>query len=82
MVPVAAPSYLQGRTAPRVPADLMQHRCLNVRLGEGLYRWEYAHKGRRIDIQVGGTLIARDGDTLLTAIRSGAGIGLAFEAQV
>lgn len=82
MVTVAAPSYLQGRTAPLVPADLTQHRCLNVRLGGGLYNWEYEHKGRRVDIQVGGTLVARDGDTLLSAIRSGAGIGLAFEAQV
>lgn len=79
---VAAPSYLVGRVAPCVPADLLHHRCLNVRLGGGLYRWEYAHKGRRVDIQVGGTLIARDGDTLLSAIRSGAGVGVAFESQV
>ena len=79
---VAAPRYLEGRVAPSVPADLMHHRCLNVRLGGGLYRWEYAHKGRRVDIQVGGTLIAHDGDTLLSAIRSGAGVGLAFESQV
>ena len=71
-----------GRVAPCVPADLLHHRCLNVRLGGGLYRWEYAHKGRRVDIQVGGTLIARDGDTLLSAIRSGAGVGVAFESQV
>ena len=82
MATVAAPRYLQGRVAPRIPADLLQHRCLNVRLDGGLYRWEYAHKGRRVDIQVGGALVARDGDTLLSAIRSGAGIGLAFESQV
>lgn len=82
MATVAAPRYLVGRVAPSVPADLMHHRCLNVRLGGGLYRWEYAHKGRRVDIQVGGTLIAHDGDTLLNAIRSGAGVGLAFESQV
>ena len=79
---VAAPRYLTGRVAPRVPQDLMQHRCLNVRLGESLYRWEYANHGRQVDIQVGGTLITRDGDTLLSAIRSGAGIGQAFESQV
>ena len=82
MVTIAAPRYLEGRTIPRVPSDLMHHRCLNVRLGEALYRWEYVHKGRRVDVQVGGVLIARDGDTLLSAIRSGAGIGLAFESQV
>lgn len=79
---VAAPRYLQGRVAPRVPQDLLQHRCLNVRLGDSLYRWEYVRHGRRIDIQVGGALITRDGDTLLSAIRAGAGIGLAFESQV
>lgn len=82
MVTVAAPRYLAGRVAPRVPADLMQHRCLNVRLGAALFRWEYTNRGRRVDVQVGGALIARDGDTLLSAIRSGAGIGLAFESQV
>ena len=82
MVTIAAPRYLAGRTAPRVPADLMQHRCVNVRLGAAPYRWEYVQKGRRVDVQVGGALIARDGDTLLSAIRSGAGIGLAFESQV
>ena len=82
MVTVAAPRYLIGRVAPRVPADLMHHRCLNVRLGAALYRWEYVNKGRRVDVQVGAGLIARDGDTLLSAIRSGAGVGLAFESQV
>lgn len=79
---VAAPRYLEGRVGPRVPQDLLQHRCLNVRLGESLYRWEYARVGQKIDIQVGGALITRDGDTLLSAIRSGAGIGQAFESQV
>ena len=82
MVTVAAPRYLAGRAAPRVPADLMHHRCLNVRLGAALYRWEYVNRGHRVDVEVGGTLIARDGDTLLSAIRAGAGIGLAFESQV
>lgn len=79
---VAAPRYLKGRVAPRAPQDLLQHRCLNVWLGESLYRWEYARNGHKIDIQVGGILITRDGDTLLSAIRSGAGIGQAFESQV
>ncbi|MCR5868859.1 LysR family transcriptional regulator [Aquincola sp. J276] len=79
---IAAPRYLKGRAGPRVPQDLLRHRCLNVRLGESLYRWEYARDGHKIDIQVGGALITRDGDTLLSAIRSGAGIGQAFESQV
>lgn len=60
----------------------MHHRCLDARLGGGLYRWEYAHDGRRVDIPVGGALISRDGDTLLCAIRAGAGIGLEFEPQI
>ena len=79
---VAAPRYLQGRSPPRTPDDLAGHRCLNIRLPSGIYRWDYSHKGRDFDIEVGGPLIAHDGDTLMSALRSGAGIGCAFEAQV
>ncbi len=79
---VAAPCYLAGRALPNVPQDLVDHRCLNARLGGGIYRWEYLNRGRAMEIEVRGPLIANDGDTLLTAVRAGAGIACAFEAQV
>ncbi|MBC8055235.1 MAG: LysR family transcriptional regulator [Rhizobiales bacterium] len=79
---VASPRYLAGRTPPRTPQDLADHRCLNARLAGGIYRWEYSHKGRDVEIEVGGPLLTNDGDILLAAARAGAGVACAFEAQV
>lgn len=79
---VAAPRYLEGRTPPRTPEDLKAHRCINVRLGGSVYRWEFSHKGRDFDIETTGPLLTNDGDVLLAAVRAGAGIACAFEVQV
>jgi DNA-binding transcriptional LysR family regulator len=78
----AAPRYLAGRAAPRKPEDLQAHRCVNVRLASGLYRWEFAHKGRAVDIAVPGPVVSNDGELMLHAVRAGAGVGCIFEAQV
>jgi DNA-binding transcriptional LysR family regulator len=79
---VAAPRYLQGRTVPLTPADLAGHRCLNGRLGGGIYRWEFAQKGHNFEMEVTGPLLTNDGDLLLDAARAGAGIAVGFEALV
>ncbi|MCT8174845.1 LysR family transcriptional regulator [Variovorax sp. CY25R-8] len=83
MVSFAAPRYLEGRTPPRTPEDLREHRCLNFRLTTGgLYRWEYAQDGRELDVEVAGPVIANDSEVLLAAARAGAGIAVAFEGTV
>ncbi|MCZ2498859.1 LysR family transcriptional regulator [Xylophilus sp. Kf1] len=79
---VAAPRYLQGRATPQTPAELAHHRCLNGRLGEGLYRWEFSNEGRDFEIEVAGPLLSNDGDLLLDAARAGAGVAFGFEALV
>jgi DNA-binding transcriptional LysR family regulator len=79
---VATPSYLENREHPRTPEDLRNHRCLNIRLADGVYRWDYSRNGRVIQIQPPAPLTSNDADTLMQAIRAGAGIGCAFEAQV
>jgi DNA-binding transcriptional LysR family regulator len=94
MVTFAAPRYLQGRSLPRTPDDLLAHRCLNFRLSTGgVYRWEFRQErqdgqdrqeeGDRVfDMAVPGPLISNDGDVLLGAARAGAGIAVAFEGAV
>ena len=83
---VAAPRYLQGRTAPTSPQELADHRCLDVRLTGGLYRWEYSRPARRnapggdFDIEPSGVFVTNDGDLNLSAARAGAGITCVFEA--
>ncbi|MEO5736658.1 MAG: LysR family transcriptional regulator [Variovorax sp.] len=79
---VAAPSYLRGRKLPCTPEDLSEHRCLQVRLASGLYRWEYAQKGRDFAIETRGPMITNDGDVMLEALRAGVGIGCPMEALV
>jgi DNA-binding transcriptional LysR family regulator len=80
----AAPRYLAGRTPPRTPADLREHRCLNGRISDGgpIYRWEYMRRGKRFDVETEGALVSNDGDVLVGAARAGAGIACAFEATV
>src|SRR5471032_1713837 len=58
---VAVPSYLAGRSAPSKPEDLNVHRCINVRIAGGIYRWEYSHKGRDFEIEVSGPVVTNDG---------------------
>jgi len=79
---VASPYYLEGRPLPRKPEDLSGHRCLNVRLGSGIYRWEYSHKGRNFAVAVNGHLLTNDAQILLDAVRAGGGVACAFEVQV
>jgi DNA-binding transcriptional LysR family regulator len=79
---VASPRYLRGRGAPKTPADLAGHRCINVRLPGGLYRWEFAAEGRLTSVDVTGPIVTNDGDIVLAAARAGAGIALAFETLV
>ncbi|BCF94478.1 MULTISPECIES: LysR family transcriptional regulator [Paraburkholderia] len=79
---VAAPHYLSGRTLPREPRDLAAHRCLNVRLQNGLFRWAYQADEREFSVDTPGPFLTNDGDLLLSAIRSGAGIGCTLEAVI
>lgn len=79
---VAAPSYLARRAAPRKPEDLRAHRCLNVRLAGGIYRWEFASKGRAVEIELAGPVISNDGELMLAAARAGMGVACTFEALV
>jgi DNA-binding transcriptional LysR family regulator len=79
---VAAPRYLKGRVVPKTPLDLADHRCINVRLSSGMYKWEFAIEGRMTSVDVTGPVVTNDGDVVLAAVRAGAGIALAFEKQV
>lgn len=79
---VAAPSYLAGHRAPRTPDDLRGHRCIQVRLQSGIYRWEYARDGRDFTIETRGPIVTNDGATMMAALRAGVGIACPMEAMV
>jgi len=77
---VASPEYLESRTLPRVPRDLLEHRCINFRHGStGLYRWEFEKGRKSLSVAVPGPLIV---DDLAFVIRAALdGVGFAFVAE-
>lgn len=80
----ASPAYLAAHGAPQVPADLLRHRCLCIRLDldRRIERWEYAVDGRIIEVEAGPGMISNDGDLLLDAAREGLGVACHMEAIV
>ncbi|TBH53852.1 LysR family transcriptional regulator [Rhizobium leguminosarum] len=72
---VAAESYFASRDIPTHPKDLMQHRCINLRLPTygGLYAWEFEENGREIKVRVDGQLVLNTIYNVLEAALDGFG---------
>ncbi|WP_198968635.1 LysR family transcriptional regulator [Xylophilus sp. ASV27] len=83
MIVVGAPGYFLSHPAPRTPHALAQHPCINVRLptAGGLYPWEFAKNGRRLNVRVDGPLVFNDMSMVLTAAREGFGLACVLEDQ-
>lgn len=84
MAAVAAPSYLVAQRSPRVPQDLADHQCINLRLptSGGLYAWEFEKAGREVKVRVDGQLAVNDLPMSLRAARLGLGIAFVPEDMV
>jgi DNA-binding transcriptional LysR family regulator len=78
MAVVGSPDYFTRHPPPSVPQELLQHRCINLRLptSGGLYVWEFARKGSAPKVRVGGPLVFNTIDLILDAAL--AGFGLAY----
>jgi DNA-binding transcriptional LysR family regulator len=78
MAVVAAPSYLAARGEPRSPHDLVQHRCINLRLPTlgNLYAWEFQVAGRPLNVRVEGQLTFNTVDLCRRAALDGLGIAI------
>ncbi|MGE5337841.1 MAG: LysR family transcriptional regulator [Gemmatimonadota bacterium] len=73
----AAPSYLARHGMPCTPDDLLQHNCLYISTQPALRRWPFnddaAPGGVRM-IEVGGSVIADNAETVLQLALNGVGI--------
>jgi len=78
MAVVGAPSYFKQRPPPKVPQDLVHHRCINLRLPThgGLYAWEFDKGNRELRVRVEGQLTFNGTPQMLSAAL--AGFGLAY----
>ncbi len=80
---VASPQYLAGRSKPRVPRDLLEHRCINFRHGSaGLYRWEFEKGPKSLALSVNGPLIVEDVELVRRAALDGVGFAFLSEHDV
>lgn len=74
-VVAGSPSYLDRFGTPVVPADLAEHRCLGVRLGnDRIYDWEFLGPKGEFAVQVMSRITADDTRATLAMACAGAGL--------
>ena len=75
-VVVAAPSYIERKGKPSMPAELASHTYIVHDLGPGSNVWTFATSEGSEQFQVSGGLLANDVSAVHLAARSGYGIAL------
>jgi DNA-binding transcriptional LysR family regulator len=77
---VGSPRYLKSRARPKLPRDLIHHRCINFRHGDaGLYRWEFEKGKKSLSVAVSGPLIVDDLGLVIRAAIDGVGLAYMLE---
>src|SRR5205807_479466 len=61
---VASPAYFASREVPAHPRDLVRHRCIGIRLSDGIYRWEFEKRGRPLTMRGPWAMIVNDVDLM------------------
>lgn len=76
-VTVAAPAYLAAHGTPTVPADLVDHACIQVRdslTGQPIEEWRFRRGDEVVDVRTTGRLMVTEFGTMLGACLDGVGI--------
>ncbi|MFS2069671.1 LysR family transcriptional regulator [Pseudomonas sp. CT11-2] len=78
MAVVGSPEYFSRHPRPKVPSDLMQHNCINLRMPTygGIFSWEFEKKGQALKVRVEGQLVFNNIAMRLDAALKG--LGLAY----
>ena len=80
---VGSPAYLEAHPRPKVPRDLLQHRCINFRHGSaGLYRWEFEKGRKSLSVAVSGSLVVDDLELVIRGALEGVGLGFVNEQEI
>jgi DNA-binding transcriptional LysR family regulator len=78
MMMVASPDYFGWRPKPLVPADLIKHNCITLRLASsgGIYAWELEKDEQRLEARVRGQVVCSSAYEMLDAALTGCGLAL------
>ncbi|MDK3019104.1 LysR substrate-binding domain-containing protein [Pseudodonghicola flavimaris] len=82
LICVGAPAYFEEAGTPQVPQELVDHRCINLRLSThgALYAWEFEDpEGGEIHVKVKGQACFNTINPVLRAARDGHGLALVPE---
>jgi len=84
MAVVGSADYFARYGQPRTPHELVDHRCINLRLQSsgGLYSWEFEKDGRVMNVRVDGKLIFNTPRLIIQAALSGDGLACIPEDQL
>jgi DNA-binding transcriptional LysR family regulator len=76
MAVAGSPDYLKDRSRPDTPRDLIDHRCINLRLPThgGLYAWEFEKDGQEVQVRVQGQAVFNNTLLMLDAALDGLGL--------
>ena len=79
----AAPRYLAKRGAPRVPAELRQHDCIDIRQGDDAYGvWRFQRAGKTESVRLRSRLSTNDGEIAVSWALAGLGIVMRAEWDI
>lgn len=82
-VVVGAPAYLDKHGRPTSPAELMQHRCIQMRIGDdSVYPWELGYGERQVRIEGPGPLRLNASDMAIGTAVAGLGLAYCLEMRV
>ncbi|APG88260.1 HTH-type transcriptional regulator (plasmid) [Sinorhizobium americanum CCGM7] len=73
---VAAPSYLEGRTAPQTPGDLTAHECICYRRAGDGRTWSFSNGADEIAARIAPRLIANNAVAVHRATLAGSGLAV------
>lgn len=77
MVIVGSPEYFRRQAPPADPHQLLEHRCINLRLpsSRSLYPWPLVQDGRPVRVRVEGPLVFNSIELIRESVLDGLGLG-------
>jgi DNA-binding transcriptional LysR family regulator len=78
-----SPEYVKRHGAPTTPAELSEHNCLQLLLGNNAsFRWEFDGADGVYSINVPGSITLKDTATTIAAAKDGIGLAYVLESRI
>lgn len=80
---VGSPDYFERQGMPSGPTDLLNHKCIRVRLPNGaLFRWRFEKDGEPLLIDVNGPITLDEASLARATVLEGVALGYVLERDV